>query len=487
MLERVLENQEPADVFFYFEELSKIARGSGNEQAVSDYLVAFAKDRHLEVIQDAALNVIIKKPGTSGFENSPCVVIQGHMDMVCEKDPEVKHDFLKDPIKLRVRNDMIYATGTTLGADNGIAVAMCMALLADSNTPHPPLEILITTCEETGMEGAQALDPTLISGKTLINIDSEEEGILTVSCAGGCTARINIPVLWEDLDSSLSLYSITVDGLKGGHSGIEIHQSGANANKLLARLLVLMGQKISFNLSSINGGSKHNAIAREATAVIGIHKENDTELRSFLSETEAMFRDEFKKSDPDIQILLSELKTQRKQALSANSTDNIIKFLYLIPNGVQSMSMDIEGLVESSLNLGVIETRANVVEIISSIRSSVGSIKTDIFQTIVSIANFTDGKVVQESAYPEWRYNPDSNVRELFSNIYEKMFAKKPQKNAIHAGLECALFDEMFDGKMDMISIGPNMSGVHTTKEHLSISSTRRTWDLLKEVLKSMR
>lgn len=487
MEDSVLRNQEPADVFFYFEELSKIPRCSGNEQAISDYLVSFATAHHLKVIQDEALNVLIKKAGTPGYENSPGVVIQGHMDMVCEKGPGVIHDFLKDAIRLKVRDGMIYATGTTLGADNGIAVAMGLALMAAEGIPHPPLELLITTNEETGMDGAHALDPQTISGRTLINIDSEEEGILTVSCAGGCSARINIPVSWEAPDIAMTFLSITVEGLKGGHSGIEIHQGRANANKLLARLLDHLNAKITITLCSIDGGSKHNAIARNASAVIGVRKEDEALLRGQLAELEAVFQDEFKTADPDIRILLSAQGSQPKHAMAMESAHHVIQFLYLIPNGVQSMSMDIEGLVESSLNLGVIQTNEGGVEIISSLRSSVGSIKANIFHTIVSLAHLTNGNVIEESSYPEWRYNPDSKIRVLLADLYEGMFGQKPQINAIHAGLECALFDEMFDGQMDMISIGPTMVGVHTPEEHLSISSTQRTWTFLKEALKAMR
>lgn len=487
MEDSVLRNQEPTDVFFYFEELSKIPRGSGNEKEISDYLVAFAKSHCLDVTQDAALNVLIKKPGTSGYENSPSVVIQGHMDMVCEKDPNVIHDFLKDAIRLHVHDNIIYAKGTTLGADNGIAVAMGLALLAAKDIPHPPLELLVTTCEETGMDGAHALDPKSISGRTLINIDSEEEGILTVSCAGGCTARINIPVSLEAPDMSMTFLSLKVEGLVGGHSGIEINKERANANKLLARLLNHLLSKVAFSLFSIDGGSKHNAIANNAKAIIGIRKEDESLLRAQLAELETIFRNEFKTADPDIRILLTASEMQPKQIMTTESAHHVIQFLYLIPNGVQSMSMDIEGLVESSLNLGVIQTKEDSVEIISSIRSSVGSIKTNIFHTVVSIANLTNGTVIEESSYPEWRYNPDSKIRVLFTELYQTLFGQKPLINAIHAGLECAVFDEMFDGQMDMISIGPNMVGVHTTKEHLSITSTQRIWALLKEALKEMR
>ncbi|WP_330586554.1 peptidase dimerization domain-containing protein [Aminipila terrae] len=267
---------------------------------------------------------------------------------------------------------------------------------------------------------------------------------------------------------------------------MEIHKGRANANKLLARLLDYMNANLSFTLCSIDGGSAHNAIARDARAVIGCLKEDEELLRKQLDDLEAVLRDEFKIADPDLRIVLSPMDSQPKQVFTSSSAQQVVQFLYLIPNGVQTMSMDIEGLVESSLNLGVIETREETVEIISSIRSSLGSIKANIFNTIVSIAHLTNGKVVEESSYPEWRYDPDSNVRALFADLYEKMFGEKPLMNAIHAGLECALFDEMFHGQMDMISIGPTMIGVHTAEEHLSIPSTQRTWKFLKEALKNM-
>lgn len=487
MKDSVIKNLEPSDVFYYFEELSKIPRGSGNEKAVSDYLVDFAKSHNLEVIQDSALNVIMKKPGTSGYENSPTVVIQGHMDMVCEKDPDVVHDFFKDPIKLQVRDDYLYATGTTLGADNGIAVAMGLALIASKDIPHPPIELLITTCEETGMDGAHALDPKLITGRTLINIDSEEEGIFTVSCAGGCTSRITIPVSFEEPDTDRSYFTLTVEGLKGGHSGIEINTGRANANKIIARVLEELLEKNDLVLCSINGGSKHNAIANFAKAIIGIRKEDESIIKEQVKQFETIVSNEFRTADPDIRVFLTSLDEKPKKAMVSESAKRIIQFLYLMPHGVQGMSMDIEGLVETSLNLAIVHTREDNVEVISSIRSSFGSIKANIYHTIETLATLMNGKVEQESFYPEWSYNPNSKVRELFVKTYEKMYGQKPLINAIHAGLECAVFDEKFDGKMDMISIGPNMVGVHTADEHLSISSTKRVWEFLKEVLKEMR
>lgn len=483
----VVKSLEPNAVFHYFEQLNNIPRGSGNEKAVSDYLVSFAKEHNLEVTQDQALNVLIRKPGSKGYENSPCVVIQGHMDMVCEKIPASKHDFEKDPIEMQVKGDMLYANGTTLGADDGIAVAMGLAVLAASDLAHPPIELLVTTSEETGMDGAHALDPKLISGRTLINIDSEEEGILTVGCAGGCSAHVTLPVARTSLSADRTALAVTVTGLKGGHSGAEIHKGLANATKLLARLLDRLSGELDLQLCSVNGGTKHNAIPREAQAVIAVRKEDEGKLREIAAAYDTIYRDEFKVADPDVHVVVSAPETMPSTVMDKKSGCGVMHFLYLIPNGVQSMSMDIKGLVESSLNLGVVQTKEDRVEVISSVRSAVGSIKENIFNTIVSIATLTGGKVVRESAYPEWRYNPDSKIRTVFVDLYKKLYGKEPVVTAIHAGLECALFDEKFNGEMDMISVGPTMVGVHTAEEHLSISSTQRTWEYLTEVLKSLR
>lgn len=487
MSNEALKNLEPVEVFRYFEEINNIPRGSGDERRISDYLVSFAKEHKLEVIQDPALNVIIKKPGTKGYEGSPGVIIQGHMDMVCEKRPDVTHDFTTDPIKMKVVQDMLYAEGTTLGGDDGIAVAMGLAILASDTLEHPPFELLVTTSEETGMDGAHGLDPKNISGKTLINIDSEEEGILTVSCAGGCSANITIPITWEADGSGRTAYTIHITGLTGGHSGVEIHKGRANANKLMARLLKSISAKTDLKLCAIDGGSKHNAIAREAQAVVSVKPEEFSSFKEQLACLEQVFRDEFKTADPGIKVAVAPSEKKPEQVMSKAAGENIINFLYLIPNGVQSVSMDIEGLVESSLNLGVVETKKDCVQIVSSIRSSVGSLKDNIYHTVAAIASLTNGQVTAESDYPEWKYNPDSRVRTVFIDLYEKLYGKKPLVSAIHAGLECALFDKKFEGKLDMISVGPTIVGVHTAEEHLSIPSTRRTWEYLTEALKLLK
>lgn len=482
----VLKDLQPVEVFKYFEKLSQIPRGSGNEKEVSDYLVSFANEHNLKYVQDSALNVVIKKKATPGYENSPAVVLQGHMDMVCEKNIGTEHDFTKDPLKLRIVDDMIYATGTTLGSDNGIAVAMGLAILASNEYQHPPLELLVTTSEETGMDGAMALDPKNVIGRTIINIDSEEEGTLLVSCAGGVTAKTTIPAAWEVVDTNLIPYIIRIRGLKGGHSGMEIDKERGNSNKLMGRILMSILSEIDFRLSSLKGGSKRNAIPRETDVVILVRAEDKALVEKKVSECEELFKTELRTSDPDVRIELEVLPSLPPEMLSKESTNNVVNYLYLVINGVTSMSMDIKGLVESSLNLGVISTHKDSVEFISSIRSSVRSLKKELYNRLVVTAKLNGGSVATESDYPEWAYNPDSKIRTIFEDVYEKMYGKKLHITAIHAGLECGLFAEKF-GQMDAISFGPNLYDVHTPNEHMSISSVRRMWEYLLEVLKNVK
>lgn len=482
----ILKDVQPFEVFKYFEELSQIPRGSGNEKEVSDYLVSFAKEHNLECVQDSALNVVIKKKATTGYENSPAVVLQGHMDMVCEKNIDIEHDFSKDPLKLKIIDDMVYATETTLGADNGIAVAMGLAILSSNEYEHPSIELLVTTSEETGMYGAMALDPKNIEGRTLINIDSEEEGVLLVSCAGGITAKTTIPAAWEAIDGNLVPYIIKIRGLKGGHSGMEIDKERGNSNKLMGRILMCILSEIDFRLSSLNGGSKHNAIPRETDAVILVRPEDKALAEKKISECGELFKTELRASDSDVRVEFEVLPTMIEEMLSKESTNNVVNYLYLVINGVTSMSMDIKGLVESSLNLGVISTHNDSIEFISSIRSSVRSLKNELYNRLVVTAKLNGGSVASEGGYPEWSYNPDSKIRVIFEEVYEKMYGKKPHITAIHAGLECGLFAEKF-GELDAISFGPNLYDVHTPNEHMSIASVQRMWEYLLKVLKNVK
>ncbi|MBQ1793746.1 MAG: aminoacyl-histidine dipeptidase [Peptostreptococcaceae bacterium] len=482
-MKNVLAGLQPQLVFKYFEEISQIPRGSGNEKEISDYLRKFGEDLGLETIQDEALNIIIRKPATKGYENAPGVVLQGHMDMVCEKNKGTNHDFTKDPLQLRIDGDYIYATDTTLGADNGIAVAMGLAVLASNDIEHPALEVLVTVDEEAGMSGAMALDGNLVKGKYILNLDSEEEGHLLVSCAGGVTALSTIPVEFKDADSSKVAYSLEIKGLLGGHSGMDIIKQRANSNKLLGRLLNLIS--IDFDLAKVEGGSKNNAIPRESDCVLMI---NPSDKETFVSDVEritATFKHEFSTSDPGLEVICKETTAPAK-VLNCDSKSRVISMLNIIPNGIQTMSMDIENLVESSTNIGVLRTTDSAVTFECAVRSSVGSLKTDITNRMELLTKQLNGTLQLISDYPAWEYAKNSQLEKMCIDAYKNLTGNEPIIMALHAGLECGLLLEKMP-HAEAISFGPNMYDVHTPNEHLSISSTENTWKFLLAVLKSMK
>lgn len=480
----MLENLEPKKVFYYFEQISKIPRGSGNEKQVSDYLVNFAKEHNLEYIQDDTLNVVIKKNASKGYENAPSIIIQGHMDMVCEKNGDKIHDFEKDPITLLIDGDYIKADNTTLGADNGIAVAYNLALLDDDNIEHPSIEAVFTSDEEVGMNGAYALDTTKLNSKILINIDSEEEGKLLTSCAGGAKATMNIPIKFEAAPKAKAAYTIKIKDLKGGHSGSDIDKQRANAIKLIARVLNNL-KGIDLNLVNISGGAKDNAIPREAEATILINEQSKNSLEDILNKLEQIFKNEFKVSDPYISIILQKAQMPNT-VFDLNSAKKVIDTLLLIPNGILAMSLDIKGLVESSNNIGVLKTLDNKVSLSCAIRSSVSTRKEEIKNQIQCLADLVEADLIVKGEYPAWEFDPNSKIRQIFLKVYKDMYNKEAQIEAIHAGLECGLFAKKMQG-VDMISFGPDMENVHTPDEKLSISSVARTWDYLKAVLKELK
>lgn len=485
-MSNVLKDLEPKMVLEYFEELTKIPRCSGKEKRISDYLVDFAKERNFEVIQDDALNIIIRKPGTEGYEDAPVVIIQGHMDMVCEKTSNSCHDFDKDPLSLRIDGDMLKATDTTLGGDNGIAVAYALALLDSSNIPHPPLEILITTEEEIGMEGASRINPENITGEILINIDSEEEGIILVSCAGGLMVSVSLPIDWNHSNEEYTPFILKVKGLKGGHSGMEINKERGNSNRILGRVLSIIDKEMDLYLSAINGGSKTNVIPREAEAIILIYEKDELKLIDKINEINKIIKNELKISDPNVSI---EIKKQSKKIdaiFSEETKRRVIFLLNMIPNGVQTMSIEIERLVQSSNNLGIVYTSDNNVVFETAIRSSIKSLKYEIFNRLDIAAEMVNAKVEVGLEYPEWQYKKDSYILDTFERVYEKRYGEKPEITGIHAGLECGLLSEKL-GDIDMISFGPNIYDVHTPEESLSISSVNRTWEYLLEVLKEIK
>ena len=477
-----LQNTEPKEVFKWFYEISQVPRGSGNERAISDFLVKFAKDRNLEVHQDKAMNVIIKKPGTAGYEKSPTVIIQGHMDMVCEKEASSNHDFLKDPIKFVVKGEMLYADKTTLGGDDGIAVAYALTVLDSKDIPHPPLEVLITTEEETGMGGAMALTDEHLQGTRLLNIDSEEEGVFLVSCAGGANIHVLFDIKKEAAKGKF--LKITVGGLLGGHSGIEINKQRANSIKLLGRILYNIKQNEKINIVEISGGSKHNAIAKDAYAVIAA--ENTEAVLKIVEKMTADFKGEYRAVDKLLTVTSNETQNSSGQMFTKELTLNLIDFMASIPNGVQYMSMEIPGLVQTSLNNGVLEELDGKIKFTTSVRSSVKSALDEIVDVLRIQAERCGAEFKKASEYPAWEYSPDSPVRDAAVNVYKKLNNKEPLITAIHAGLECGLLKKTLP-KVDAISFGPNLYDVHTPNEHMEIASVERVWKFLLAYLAELK
>lgn len=476
-------NEVTKKVFDYFYDLTQIPRPSGHNEEVSNYLVNFAKEHNFEYVQDEKLNVIIRKPASKGFENATPVIIQGHMDIVPEKEPSSNHDFLKDPLKLHIEGDYIYATDTTLGADNGIAVAMGLALLSDENAEHPAIELLVTTDEETGMFGAIALDPKNLHGKALLNIDTEEEGIFIVSCAGGNVT--NTTFTPEYVDNDKKGYKLTVTGFKGGHSGMEIIKQRGNAIKVLGRVLDKVNQISEISLSTVSGGAKHNAIARAAVAEFIFKSEADLDaINKMLSDFTKVLETEYKEEE-GIKLILEEVEV--KKLMDEATSEDIMDYMLIVPDGVHTMIKGMENIVESSLNVGVLEAKEDgSIMFTHAIRSSLKSRKEEITNVVINLAYILNGKVEVTGDYPEWQYDPNSALQDFAVKAYEKTTGKKPEVTAIHAGLECGILKEKMPDT-DMISFGPNMFDVHTPKEHLSISSTERVYMFLKELLKEMK
>lgn len=476
-------NLESSKVFSFFEEISKIPRASFQEKAISEYLINFAKERNLDVTSDETYNVIIKKPATKGYEKSPVVAIQGHTDMVCEKNKDVEHDFSKDPIKIIYDGDMIRADKTTLGADNGVAVAMALTLLDSDDIPHPPIEAIFTSCEESGMIGVDALDTSNLKSDIFLNIDSEQEGVFTVGCAGGIKCDIDIPISFEP--NYNSSYCLGIYGLMGGHSGIDVNKGRANSNKLLARLLNTLSKTLDFSLNKIDGGAKDNAIPREAEAIISIKDESLEYLKQNLEEIEKTYKAEYQNTDPNLSIKLQKVKNQEK-CFTKEDFNKIISGIMLFPNGPKTMSTDIEGLTESSINLGVIKTTDKNVCMVCSIRSATQSKKEFIMDQVELLVKNMYGIVEFRGDYPAWEYKKDSIIRDKCIEVYKKMYNEEPQLEIIHAGLECGIFSKKMPN-LDLISFGPNLYDIHTPDERASISSIDRTWKFLLQVLKEIK
>ena len=479
-MDKLIEQIDYKGIFKYFSEISKIPRGSGNEVEISEYLVSFAKLWGLEYNKDSANNVIIIKEATPGYEKEPVIMLQGHMDMVCEKRKEGTHDFLKDGIKLLIDGDYLHADGTTLGADNGIAVAYMLALLSDKDLKNPRIEAVITTDEEVGMNGAKALDLSSLKANYLINLDSEEEGYLLASCAGGLTGTSTLPIQRVTVEGKG--IRISLGGLKGGHSGMDIIHNRTNANKLLARLLFDLREKASFGIVNMEGGFKDNVIPREAFAELVISTEDYKKLSDSVDEIMQTYKKELEGSEPDLDYTLEELGEGQYTPLHPVSLEKLLFLMIQIPYGVQVMSSDLEGLVESSLNLGIFRIEEEQAVICNSVRSSKSSYKNYISSRLEYLINFLGGEYIVRSEYPAWEFKKESRLRGHLQKHYKKMYGKEMKIEAIHAGLECGLIAEKMPG-IDIVSIGPDMSRVHTIDEKVSISSTIRVYQFLEQII----
>ncbi|HIW59409.1 MAG TPA: aminoacyl-histidine dipeptidase [Candidatus Anaerobutyricum avicola] len=487
----VLSALEPAKVFQFFEEICSIPHGSGNVEQISNYLVDFAKERGLKYRQDEKYNVVIWKDGSKGYEDSEPVILQGHMDMVAVKTADCPKDMEKDGLDLEVNGDLISAKGTSLGGDDGIAVAYSLAILDDPDMPHPPLEVIITTDEEIGMLGAAYMDVSDIKGHLFLNMDSEDEGIFTVSCAGGATVTCKFPYERENVQAAVM--RVSLDGFSGGHSGVEIDKGRANANVVMGRLLYSVMNDV--RLISINGGEKDNAIALSCQVEIAVPADKAEEVKNKMQETFAIVAEEYKVTDPNAALHVEAGDADKAdgtaqstdvQALTAKDTAVVIQALLHMPYGIQRMNPEIEGLVQTSLNLGILRTNETSVDLSYAVRSASEHEKQFLIDKMDALAVLLGGITEISGPYPGWEYRADSRLRDVLVDTYRELYGNDPVVEGIHAGLECGLFASKM-GDIDAVSLGPQMEGIHTVNEVLSISSVQRTWELVTKALAALK
>ncbi len=476
----ILENIKPERVMYYFEKLSSVPHGSRNTSAATALCRDFARENDLEYIEDELGNCVIKKDAYPGYEDAPTVIIQGHLDMVCEKTPDCDIDMSKEGLKLDVSGDDIFAHGTTLGGDDGIAVAMALALLEDKTLPHPAIEALFTVDEEIGMIGATAFDASVLKGKMLINLDSEDEGVFTVSCAGGVVAECTIPVSREEFSGAA--YKISISGLKGGHSGAEIDRGRANADILMGRVLNALNKAGNMRIVEVNGGLKDNAIPSASSAVV-ICDFNPSEITT---EFEGIFTHEYVVAEDSIKVCAEKAEKPSFKPMDKESTNKIITALCTYPNGIQSMSLEIENLVKTSLNLGILKTEEKSVTASFCVRSSVFTEKQALTNRLELLTECLGGSVVLEGDYPPWEYMRESKLRDVMTDVFKRMYDKEPIIEAIHAGIECGILSGKMPG-LECVSIGPDIMDIHTPSERMSIASVNRVWEYLLEVLKTIK
>lgn len=492
----------PTEVFSYFQEICAIPHGSWNTGMIADYCLEFAKLHGLKARKDAADNVVIFKAGSSGYEDCEPVILQGHLDMVCEKEPDCDIDMSVQSIKACTDGKMVWADGTTLGADDGIAVAFILAVLASDTIAHPPIQAVLTSDEEIGMLGARDLDTSDLTAKRLINIDSESEGILYVSCAGGVRAECDIPVVYEDAvgwvsggeqDDNASdaagngqvCFEVKISGLAGGHSGVEIHKQHTNAIRLLASLLSHASGAADFRLVSLSGGGKENAIPKEAKAVVSVRSCDATTFEQSIKESADVWMQEISATEPHVKIEVGKADAAADKVLDFHSTENVIYALGLSPDGVYRMSQEIKGMVQTSLNLGTAYFDTDKLVYKYLIRSNTAAGKKLLLERVTTFVKHLSGKVVTMSDYPAWEYKSDSQLRKICVESFTNVYGHEPEVTSIHAGLECGILAGKMPG-VDMISFGPTLESVHTPDECMDVASVERTWEYLMEILKSL-
>lgn len=485
-MSKAFEGLKPAPVWHYFDMITQIPRGSGNEAAIQEAISNVARERDLKVRQDAVGNRVICVPASDGCADWPTVVLQGHVDMVCEKNSDIKHDFASDPIDVVRDGDWITAKGTTLGADNGIAVATALALLDDPPEKHGPLELLFTVDEETGLTGATQIEEHMISGKLLLNLDSEEEGFVTIGCAGGGDTVFSLTGDREAAPSGWQSFKITLRGIRGGHSGIDILHNRGNALCLMARFLEKARRKSDgLRLISLNGGSKRNAIPREATALVAMPAGSEVALQALSAELTEDLKVEFGATDPNLELRIQQHNDTTINPFNETTSTAAIALLLATPSGVIAMNREITGLVETSNNLGVVSTSDDTLRCVNCSRSSMESARDAVRDAMRAAAEALGASVTVENGYPGWKPDTQSRLLEIFKTVHKRVTKNEPEVMAIHAGLECGILGKRFPG-MDMISFGPDMEGVHAPGERLSIPSVQRFFELLKEVLMAL-
>lgn len=481
-----MKHLEPAALWNYFHEITQIPRPSKKEEKVIAFLEDFSKKNKLEYKKDSAGNMLICKPATTGFEKSKGVILQAHMDMVCEKNSDVEFDFDTQPINYFIDGDFVKARGTTLGGDNGIGMAMMLAVLASKDLQHPALECIFTVDEETGLTGAFALDNKLLKGEVLINLDSEDDGVIFIGCAGGIDTTAVLKYTSEKPPVGYFAFAVSVGGLKGGHSGDDINKGLGNANKILNRYLWNVNKETDLRIAKIDGGNLRNAIPREAWATVCVPWEMKERVRVLLNQYTADIEKEFGDTEPDLKISLDS-ETLPDTVIDKSTSDKLLNALYACPHGVKAMSKDMPGLVETSTNLASVKMKPDSkILITTSQRSSVESSKFDIAQQVESVFLLAGAEVTHGEGYPGWKPNIKSDILKKAEESYTHLFGEKAQIRAIHAGLECGLFLEKYP-HLDMISIGPQMYGVHSPDERLSISSTQKCWKWLVEILEKSK